>query len=148
VEAIGRNSNLAHLSRKWSDLLERIAALPARGSLSADQSLPRRHKRSLSAEDTADIIAKYNSGITTTDLGAMYHVSKSRISAVLREEGATIRRQGLTDEQAREAATFYNVGRSLAWIAARYGGISPTTVARALRRQGIHLRPRPGRLFD
>ena len=63
--------------------------------------------------------------------------------ATLREQGVTIRRQGLTDDQVREAATFYSAGRSLAWLGVRYG-ISHTTIATALRRQGIQLRPRPG----
>jgi Helix-turn-helix domain len=73
-----------------------------------------------------------------------HHLAKRTISALLRARGAKLRRQGLTDEQAREAATYYAAGRSLAWIANHFGGISPTTVARALRRRGISLRPRPG----
>jgi hypothetical protein len=97
----------------------------------------------LSAEDLADVIAKYESGATTSELGAMYRVSKSRISAVLRQHGVNLRRQGLTNEQAREAGDFYNTGRSLAWLGARYG-ISNTTASRILRKQCIEVRPRPG----
>ena len=62
---------------------------------------------------------------------------------MLREQGITIRRQGLTSEQVSEAAKLYAAGHSLAWLGARYG-VSHTTVATALRRQGIQLRPRPG----
>jgi hypothetical protein len=57
--------------------------------------------------------------------------------------GVTIRRQGLSDEQVAEAATLYTAGKSLAWLGARYG-VSHTTVAAALRRRGMTLRPRPG----
>jgi hypothetical protein len=58
--------------------------------------------------------------------------------------GVRLRREGLSEEQAREAVDFYIAGRSLAWIAHHFGGISPTTVSRVLRNQGIPLRPRPG----
>jgi transcriptional regulator of aromatic amino acid metabolism len=37
----------------------------------------------------------------------------------------------------------YSDGKSLAWLGARYD-VSHTTVAAALRRQGMQLRPRPG----
>ena len=51
--------------------------------------------------------------------------------------------RGLTEEQANEATGLYVAGRSLAWLDARYR-VSHTTVATALRRQGIPFRPRPG----
>jgi lambda repressor-like predicted transcriptional regulator len=73
-----------------------------------------------------------------------HHLAKRTISTLLRANGVTLRRQGLTNDQAREAATLYTAGRSLAWIANHFGGISPTTIARALRRQGLSLRSRPG----
>jgi hypothetical protein len=41
-----------------------------------------------------------------------------------------------------EAVDLYVVGLSLARIANHFGGISPTTVARALRRRGVPLRLR------
>jgi hypothetical protein len=44
----------------------------------------------------------------------------------------------------REAADPYRTGRSLARIAVYVGGFSPTTVARALKKAGVSLRPRPG----
>ena len=76
-------------------------------------------------------------------VGSRYGISKTRVATVLREQGITIRRQGLTNEQVAESGPPYAAGRSLAWLGARYG-VSHTTVAAALRRQGIQLRPRPG----
>lgn len=70
-------------------------------------------------------------------------ISKTRVATTLREQGITIRCQGLNDEQVREAATLYAAGNSLAKIGARFD-VSHTTVAAALRQQGIQLRPRPG----
>lgn len=93
--------------------------------------------------DVDDIVQKYNSGDTTHQIGAHFGISKSRVASVLREQGITIRRQGLTIEQASEAGMLYAVGTSLTWLGARYD-VSHTTVAAALRRQGMQLRPRPG----
>src|SRR5213078_3480752 len=75
---------------------------------------------------SADIIARFTSGATTAELASVYRVSKSRISAVLRDHGVTLRRQGLTEQQAREAADFYVAGRSVAWLASRYGVLTDT----------------------
>ena len=140
VEAIGRNSNLGHLRKKWADLRKRIEESPRR---QASGGAPPRSKRHLGAIDVDDIVQKYDSGDTTQQIGASYGISKSRVATVLREQGVAIRRQGLTIEQEAKAEMLYAVGKSLAWLGARYD-VSHTTVAAALRRQGKQLRPRPG----
>jgi hypothetical protein len=143
VEAIGRNSNLAHLSKKWSDLLNQIAESPPRSPLSANDVRKPRSKRFLNAQDITDIFRRYEAGATTQHIAAHYGISKTRVATILRDQGITIRRQGLTYEQVSEAARLYITGRSLAWLGVRYD-VSHTTIAAALRRQGIPLRPRPG----
>jgi transcriptional regulator of aromatic amino acid metabolism len=102
-----------------------------------------RSKRFLSDRDIADMIARYEGGESTQQIGSLYGISKTRVATVLREQGITIRRQGLSDDRVREAAEFYLGGKSVAWIAAHLD-VSHTTVAVALRRHGIQLRPRPG----
>jgi transcriptional regulator of aromatic amino acid metabolism len=97
----------------------------------------------LGATDVGDIIEKYNSGETTQQIGAHFGISKTRVATVIREQGVNIRRQGLSDEQVRDAARLYAQGASLAQIGTRFG-VSHTTVAATLRRQGVKLRPRPG----
>jgi Mor family transcriptional regulator len=143
VEAIGRNSNLAYLSNKWSDLRERINASSPRPPLLYQERSKIRSKRFLSVQDTADIVQRYEAGETTQQVGTRYGISKTRVATILRGQGVTIRRQGLNHEQAREAGTLYAAGKSLAWLGARYG-VSHTTVAAVLRRHGIQLRARPG----
>jgi hypothetical protein len=140
VEAIGRNSNLGHLSERWAELRKRVQESPRRRASSGPSPRSRRH---LSAIDVDNIVQKYDSGDTTQQIGAHYGISKSRVATVLREQGIAIRRQGLTIEQTSEAEMLYADGRSLAWLGARYD-VSHTTVAAALRRQGKQLRPRPG----
>lgn len=94
-------------------------------------------------EDANDIVTRYETGETTQQIGAYYGISKTRVATILRKQGVTIRRQGLTDEQGREAATLYAAGQSLAQIGARFG-VSHTTVRAKLLQQSIELRPRPG----
>jgi hypothetical protein len=102
-----------------------------------------RTKRFLNTEDIADIAHRYEASETTQQIGSQYGISKTRVATILREQGITIRRQGLTDEQVTEAATLYTKGKSLAWLGARYD-VSHTTIATALRRQGVQL-ALPGR---
>jgi uncharacterized protein (DUF433 family) len=143
VELIGRTSNLAHMSKRWHDLRERIIeSSPRPHPLYQDRPKPR-SKRVLNPRDLTDIVARYQAGNTTQQIGTHYGISKTRVATVLREQGATIRRQGLSDEQVRDAARLYAQGASLAQIGTRFD-VSHTTVAAALRRQGIKLRPRPG----
>jgi transcriptional regulator of aromatic amino acid metabolism len=102
-----------------------------------------RSKRFLSADDIADIVCCYDTNETTQQVGVRYGISKTRVAAVLREQGITIRRQGISNEQVSEATTLYSQGNSLARIGASFG-VSHTTIAAVLRQQGIQLRPRPG----
>ena len=143
VEAIGRNSNLGHLCKKWAELRKHINESPARPPLSHQDGPKPRSKRFLTALDITDIVKRYEVGQTTQQIGNHYGISKTRVATILREQDIAIRRQGLTHEQTGEAAELYVAGGSLAWLGARYG-VSHTTVAAALRRLDVRLRPRPG----
>ena len=126
-----------------ADLRKRIAESQARPPLLAQDAPKPRSKRFLTTENVADIVARYEAGETTQQIGTRYGISKTRVANVLCEQGVAIRRQGLSDVQVDEAATLYTAGKSLAWLGAHYG-VSHTTVATALRRQGLQLRRRPG----
>jgi hypothetical protein len=144
VDLIRSYSNKTHLKLRYADLRKQLQQAEPRLPEPPNIGRTRSRKRRLTKTEIDQIIAKYQSGASTNQLMREHHLAKSTISALLRARGAKLRHQGLTDEQAREAATYYAVGRSLAWIAHHFGGISPTTVARALRRRGTVLRPRPG----
>ncbi|GAC1637232.1 MAG: hypothetical protein NVS4B6_06440 [Mycobacterium sp.] len=88
-------------------------------------------------------MARYEAGGTTQQIGTLYGISKTRVATVLREQGITNRRQGLTGKQVTEAAKLYTTGKSLAWLGVRFA-VSHTTIAAKLRAQGVQLRPRPG----
>ena len=142
MDLIRSYSNKTHLKLRYADLRKLIQQAEPRPP--EPPRTTHRRKRRLSKPEIDQIIAKYQSGASTNQLMIEHHLAKRTISALLRARGAKLRRQGLTDDQAREAANLYIAGRSLAWIANHFGGISPTTVARALRRQGLSLRSRPG----
>jgi hypothetical protein len=72
-----------------------------------------RSKHFLTPQDIADIVVRYQAG-ETQQIGTRYGISKTRVATVRREQGITVRRQGLNDEQVSEAATFYASGKSLA----------------------------------
>jgi lambda repressor-like predicted transcriptional regulator len=143
VEAIGRNSNLGHLCKKWAGLRKSIDESLPQPLLSQPNGPKPRAKRFLTADAVTDIVRRYGGGETTQQISNRYGISKSCVAKVLREQGVAIRRQGLNDEQENEAAGLHVAGHSLAWLGSRYG-VAHTTIATALRRQGVLLRPRPG----
>src|SRR4029077_8912612 len=136
VELIRAYSNKSYLIEKYSGLRKRLRALPVRPA-EPDLGRRRRLKRELDRREIDEIITKYASGASTNQLVTEHRLAKRTISSLLQANGLQLRRQGLTNGQAGEAAALYRAGRSLAWIAHHFAGISPTTVARALRRQGV-----------
>jgi hypothetical protein len=104
VEAIGTCSNKVSLGEKSDDLRKRVQESPPR---SHPSSPPPRSKRFLRPDDLADIAASYQAGATTEQIGNRRGISKIRVATVLGEQGISIRRQGLAEEQAAEAATLY-----------------------------------------
>jgi len=86
----------------------------------------------LKPQDIVDIMTQYEASDTTQQIGTRYGISKTRVATILREQGVTIRRQGLDDDQLKKAATLYVGGKSLAWLGARFS-VSHTTVAVVLR---------------
>src|ERR1700761_93084 len=59
VELIGRNSNLSHLCKRWSELRKRINEAPQRP---ASSGTPPRSKRFLLPTDIDDIVHRYHAG--------------------------------------------------------------------------------------
>ena len=143
MEAIGTYSNRGQLCEKWSELRKSIKESPARSPLSNEAGPKPRSKRFLTPDDLADIATSYEAGATTNAIASRYVISKTRVATVLREQGITIRRQGLNHQQVGEAVELYAAGKSLAQLGTRFG-VSHTTIAAVLRQQGIQLRPRPG----
>ena len=101
-------------------------------------------RRRLDPALIAEIVAKYQSGVTTPSLCVEYTLSKGGLLKVLRDEGVQLRCQPLDAEQVREAADLYGGGMSLAAIAAHFD-VSYNGVRQAFVRAGVERRPRGGK---
>ena len=125
--------------------LQKIAGLASNpvASSSPSERAPRLLRRRLSHALVAEIVAKYQSGATTPSLCIEYALSKGGLLKLLRDEGAQLRCQPLTDEQVREATALYGRGQSLAAIAKHFD-VSYNGVRQALVRAGVERRPRGG----
>lgn len=88
----------------------------------------------------ASLVADYQDGWQTTDLTGRYGLSKASVLKLPRDEGVTMRRQGLSPEQTEQARRLYESGLSLAAVGDRLG-FWPTSVSNALRKSGVELRP-------
>ncbi|MFH5208603.1 helix-turn-helix domain-containing protein [Antrihabitans sp. NCIMB 15449] len=143
VDLITAYSKRDDLKKTYADLRKQIDTAKPRPSKPVKTGRTHALKRQVGRAEVDEIVAKYESGISTNQLMAEHHLAKRTIAALLKANGVTMRRQGLTDQDIDHAAILYEEGWSLAWIAAnRFDGISPTTVSRALRRKGIQLRGR------
>lgn len=78
--------------------------------------------------------------VIATDLG----VSRTRLSARLRERGVSLRRASATDEQVLEMCHRYEQGQSLARVGASLG-LNASTVRSTLLRAVVTLRDAHGR---
>lgn len=126
--------------------LQKLAGLAPNQPVSNSPSepSPRLLRRRLEPALIAEIVAKYQSGVTTPSLCVEYALSKGGLLKLLRDEGVQLRCQPLSDEQVCEAAVLYKKGKSLEAIAAHFD-FSYNGVRQAFVRAGVERRPRGGR---
>jgi hypothetical protein len=112
------------------------------GRRSTVQDRPRRHKldQRLDASVPAQVVADYEAGMPTTQLTGKYGLSKASVLRLLHEAGAEMRRQPFSEQEVSEAAQLYASGLSIAAVGLRLEA-HPSKVWRALRAQGVALRP-------
>jgi len=100
-------------------------------------------RRRLEPAQVKRIVTEYESGATTPSLCETYGLSKTGILRLLRDEGASLRRQALTSDQVEVARAMYEHGHPIATIASRLD-TSYNNVRQRLIREGVQLRPRGG----
>jgi len=136
----------------WSDLerLLKVLDRPRARAKPAEAMAPPppRYKldQRLDAETIAQLVADYEAGASSIQLGREYGMSKTSVLRLLHEAGATIRRQGLTPEQIEQAISLYAGGLSLVQVGAELNA-DRTTIWLALKASGMTLRSpnEPGR---
>ncbi|NUJ88834.1 hypothetical protein HOW07_12535 [Plantibacter sp. MCCC 1A11337] len=112
-------------------------------SKSDDAVQPVRLSRRLSPETVAEIVEKYEAGVTTPALCAEHSLSKGGLLKVLGERGVEMRRQSLDAAQLREAVRLYETGLSLQAVATRLG-VSYNCVRQRFVKESVPRRPRGG----
>lgn len=112
VDVIGRYSK-PRFPEKTLEELTRIFESTHRETKtpgSKVQVLPRDIRRRLGQAKIDDLVARYRSGVPTTQLMKDFDLSKTAVLKLLKEAGITMRRQPLTEEQVREAVMLYGSG--------------------------------------
>jgi hypothetical protein len=116
----------------------RSAMLPERHD---EQRVVRSLQFRLTNEQRAALAADYETGLPTTELTTRYGLAKGTVLRLIEEAGIPMRRRGLSQETAEQARLLYESGLSLAAVGERLSQV-PTSVSRALKRMGVHLRSR------
>lgn len=98
--------------------------------------------RRLGTEKIAELIADYQSGISSGELTTKYALAKGTVLRLLEDEGVLRQRQSLSDSQVVNLVSGYvDDKKSIAKLAAE-SGIAGTTIRRALISAGVEMRPR------
>lgn len=87
---------------------------------------------SYTPELLAQLRAEYEAGKPARAIAEEYKVDRATMMRHLREAGVAIRRQGLTDAQAQQAAAMYRSGMTQTQVAAKFG-VSQKTAGRYLQ---------------
>jgi DNA invertase Pin-like site-specific DNA recombinase len=100
--------------------------------------------RQLDDQQVQRLIEGYQVGATAYELGDRFGIARQTVGKILKREGVTMRRRGLTPGQVDEAVRLYKAGWSLTRIGERMG-VDPTTVLNRLRERGVRTRDPHGR---
>lgn len=104
---------------------------------------PHRLDRKVSPEIAAQLVADYESGVSSTHLTMIYSLGKGTVLKLLNEAGVQMRHQGLSEKNLEEAATLYREGWSLPQVAERFG-CSVGSVRKEFRTHGVKIQPPNG----
>jgi DNA-directed RNA polymerase specialized sigma24 family protein len=139
VEVLGRYSNHSDQGKHVADLVEKAPAGPS----TPIRRTTKRVCRRLSAEEIEIVVTGYAQGVPVEDLAAAFGVDQCTIQRCARRHDLPRRSPRLGPKQIEEASLLYAEGQSLAKLSTHLG-VATDTVANALRRAGVNLRPRRG----
>lgn len=108
-------------------------------SLSRAAYQPRRLAQRLPNEEIAAILAAYDAGATTREVGEQFGLAHSSINKLLKRHGVTARRRGLSPNEVQRAIELYSAGLSTRVIG-EHLGFGASTVLRALAKAGLQRR--------
>ncbi len=100
---------------------------------------PHKLSQRLSDETVTDILAAYQAGATTREVGQRFGLAHSSINKLLKQHGVSVRRRSPSPADIARATAMYEKGTSTLQIANTLG-YGASTVSRALRQAGVFLR--------
>lgn len=145
VDLIGRCSNHRFTGTSLEDLLRLNTRITA-SSDSADscEVAIRDVNRRLGSDAIRQLVVDYQSGRHTTELMAVYGISKSSVLRLLQDNEVVMRRQGVSLQQAAAARVLYETeGMSLSAVARKLN-LAKQSVRLALLELGVAMRPSGG----
>jgi hypothetical protein len=140
VELLGRYSKHFDQGDRIAKLLEIVPTDPIRGAQRTKKQVQKR----LTAGELEAFSTAYRAGSSIRELAQFFKINRTTVHAHVNTLGLPRRYPRLTPADVKEAADLYQAGRSLIAIG-RHFGVAGDTVALALRRAGVVIRPRPGR---
>jgi DNA-directed RNA polymerase specialized sigma24 family protein len=149
VEVSGRLSNQAirdEINALWSLTRENVPTTSRdRTSPVSEPALrnPKRNCRRLKPAKVEELIQGYIEGVPVDELAFRFQIDQSTVQKYARRRVLPRRSPRLGPRQSEEAARLYLAGQSLAKLSEHFG-VATDTVALALRRAGVTLRPRRG----
>jgi|1185.fasta_scaffold168844_1 transposase-like protein len=102
---------------------------------------PHKLSQRLSDDTITAVLAAYLAGSPTREVSKRFGIAHSSVNKLLRQHGITARRGSLSPAGLQQAVELYETGLSIRVIA-NHLGFGASTVARALVKAGIHIRPR------
>lgn len=102
---------------------------------------PYKLSQRLAADTVQVILDEYTSGSTTREVAAAFDLAHSSVSRILAQHGMQGRRRGLSRDEVTLAVQLYQAGQTMQTIA-EHLGYGATTIATALKREGVERRPR------
>lgn len=96
-------------------------------------------ERRLGPDAIAQLVADYQTGLSTAVLMQRYHLGKGPVLRILDQAGVTRHPNTVSNEQLAEAAELYNQGWSLVRLS-EHLDIAQTTIWRGLKRMGVEMR--------
>jgi transposase-like protein len=143
VEVLRHHSNnygaVQRVDRLTRQLAQRPMSEPSVTPRSAHQ--PSRLSQRLSAETVSEIIAAYQAGATTREVGRRFGLAHSSVNKLLRAHGVSARRRSPSADEMRRAIELYEAGLSTRVIA-QHLGCGASTILRALTKAGVTIRTR------
>jgi DNA-binding CsgD family transcriptional regulator len=123
--------------------LRKVLQRPFEGPKTVRNHSPRRTARRLESGEIEALVEGYRAGNSVYELARQFRIHRGTVSAILERQGVPRRYRLIDGQGLNHAANLYASGLSLSQVGEELG-VDRSTVALALHKAGIQLRPRPG----